>query len=82
MHKYVCSSAELVLQIVCVISYEWLSNSLLCAQYSCEQLCAQTVWQFIITTVCCKFILQWQYIFPLTSEMSDCMKVQPAVLQF
>ena len=82
MHKYVWSSTELVLQTVRVISYELLSNSVLCAQYSCEQLCTERVWQFIITADCCTFTFRQQYIFPLTSEISDFMKVQSAVLQF
>jgi len=59
-----------------------LYNSVLCAQHSSEHLCTQGVQQFIIKTVWCKFILKWQYIIPVTSQMSYCMKVQSAILQF
>jgi len=44
-------SADLHLDSLCYPLHTELSNSVLCAQHSCEQLCAQTAWQFIIKTV-------------------------------
>jgi len=59
-----------------------LYNSVLCARHNYEHLCAQRLQQVIITTVCCKCQLMWQYVIPLTSQLSDFKRVHSAVLQF